>query len=97
MKQDSGLSKLLSQLEGGAMDDSSSKTSLVHRDSSKHDEAEGTNLAGQVPGSRKVLDLELMAFTQGSHFMASDRCQLPDGSFRKQRKGYNSNIFELHF
>uniref|UniRef100_A0A4W6G0Y3 Activating signal cointegrator 1 complex subunit 3 n=1 Tax=Lates calcarifer TaxID=8187 RepID=A0A4W6G0Y3_LATCA len=37
---------------------------------------------------RQVLDLEDLAFTQGSHFMANKRCQLPDGSFRKQRKGY---------
>uniref|UniRef100_A0AAY4EQY7 BRR2 homolog n=1 Tax=Denticeps clupeoides TaxID=299321 RepID=A0AAY4EQY7_9TELE len=35
-----------------------------------------------------MLDLEDLAFTQGSHFMANKRCQLPDGSFRKQRKGY---------
>lgn len=27
-------------------------------------------------------------FAQGSHLMANKRCQLPDGSFRKQRKGY---------
>uniref|UniRef100_A0A665VDX8 Activating signal cointegrator 1 complex subunit 3 n=1 Tax=Echeneis naucrates TaxID=173247 RepID=A0A665VDX8_ECHNA len=32
--------------------------------------------------------LDDLAFTQGSHFMANKRCQLPDGSFRKQRKGY---------
>uniref|UniRef100_A0A672R427 Activating signal cointegrator 1 complex subunit 3 n=1 Tax=Sinocyclocheilus grahami TaxID=75366 RepID=A0A672R427_SINGR len=38
--------------------------------------------------SRQLLDLEDLAFTQGSHFMANKRCQLPDGSFRKQRKGY---------
>lgn len=38
--------------------------------------------------SRHLLDLEDLAFTQGSHFMANKRCQLPDGSFRKQRKGY---------
>uniref|UniRef100_A0AAY4ES98 Activating signal cointegrator 1 complex subunit 3 n=1 Tax=Denticeps clupeoides TaxID=299321 RepID=A0AAY4ES98_9TELE len=37
---------------------------------------------------RQMLDLEDLAFTQGSHFMANKRCQLPDGSFRKQRKGY---------
>lgn len=37
---------------------------------------------------RQLLDLEDLAFTQGSHFMANKRCQLPDGSFRKQRKGY---------
>uniref|UniRef100_A0A8C7TG87 U5 small nuclear ribonucleoprotein 200 kDa helicase n=1 Tax=Oncorhynchus mykiss TaxID=8022 RepID=A0A8C7TG87_ONCMY len=37
---------------------------------------------------KQLLDLEDLAFTQGSHFMANKRCQLPDGSFRKQRKGY---------
>ncbi|KAK3540085.1 hypothetical protein QTP70_025649, partial [Hemibagrus guttatus] len=43
---------------------------------------------GQTMASRHLLDLEDLAFTQGSHFMANKRCQLPDGSFRKQRKGY---------
>uniref|UniRef100_A0AAQ4RIN1 U5 small nuclear ribonucleoprotein 200 kDa helicase n=1 Tax=Gasterosteus aculeatus aculeatus TaxID=481459 RepID=A0AAQ4RIN1_GASAC len=38
--------------------------------------------------TRQLLDLDDLAFTQGSHFMANKRCQLPDGSFRKQRKGY---------
>lgn len=37
---------------------------------------------------RQVLDLEDLVFAQGSHFMANKRCQLPDGSFRRQRKGY---------
>ena len=39
-------------------------------------------------GSRKVLDLEDMAFVEGSHFMANKRCQLPGGSFRQTKKGY---------
>jgi pre-mRNA-splicing helicase BRR2 len=39
-------------------------------------------------GSRKLLDLEDLSFSQGSHFMANKRCQLPDGSFRKTKKGY---------
>ena len=34
------------------------------------------------------LDLEDLVFSQGSHFMANKRCQLSEGSFRKQRKGY---------
>ncbi len=38
--------------------------------------------------STNVLDLEDLAFSQGSHLMANKRCQLPEGSFRKQRKGY---------
>ena len=36
----------------------------------------------------KVVDLEDLAFSQGSHLMANKRCQLPEGSYRKQRKGY---------
>uniref|UniRef100_A0A8C7QQA8 U5 small nuclear ribonucleoprotein 200 kDa helicase n=1 Tax=Oncorhynchus mykiss TaxID=8022 RepID=A0A8C7QQA8_ONCMY len=42
----------------------------------------------QSMAPKQLLDLEDLAFTQGSHFMANKRCQLPDGSFRKQRKGY---------
>lgn len=41
-----------------------------------------------VKGSRNVIDLADIAFSQGSHFMPNKRCSLPDGSFRKQRKGY---------
>lgn len=42
----------------------------------------------QSMAPRQLLDLDDLTFTQGSHFMANKRCQLPDGSFRKQRKGY---------
>ncbi|VDP05372.1 unnamed protein product [Soboliphyme baturini] len=37
---------------------------------------------------REMLDLDDLTFQQGSHFMSNKRCHLPDGSFRKQRKGY---------
>ncbi|XP_065882563.1 U5 small nuclear ribonucleoprotein 200 kDa helicase-like [Dysidea avara] len=39
-------------------------------------------------GSRKVLDLDDLSFTHGSHFMANKRCQLPDRSYRQNMKGY---------
>ena len=39
-------------------------------------------------GSRKALDLEDLVFNEGSHFMANKRCQLPGGSFRQTKKGY---------
>lgn len=45
-------------------------------------------LLSQALAPRQVLDLEDLVFAQGSHFMANKRCQLPDGSFRRQRKGY---------
>ena len=35
-----------------------------------------------------VVNLEDLAFTQGSHFMANKSCRLPDGSYRLQKKGY---------
>ncbi len=37
---------------------------------------------------RQMLDLDDLVFHQGSHFMSNKRCHLPDGSFRKQKKGY---------
>jgi pre-mRNA-splicing helicase BRR2 len=36
----------------------------------------------------QALNFDELAFSQGSHLMANKRCQLPEGSFRKQRKGY---------
>eukprot|EP00906_Rhabdomonas_costata_P006818 RCo009880 len=38
--------------------------------------------------SRNILDLEQMLFEQGGHFMSNKKCELPAGSFRQQRKGY---------
>lgn len=36
----------------------------------------------------EVLNLEDLKFSQGGHFMGNKKCQLPEGSFRKQKKGY---------
>lgn len=44
--------------------------------------------AGQWQASRKVLDLNELSFSQGSHLMSNKRCELPDGSFRTQKKSY---------
>lgn len=37
---------------------------------------------------QQMLSLEDMQFPSGGHFMANKKCQLPEGSFRKQKKGY---------
>ncbi|KAL1529400.1 hypothetical protein AB1Y20_000349 [Prymnesium parvum] len=53
-----------------------------------------TDLLSAIPeGSkarvgRNILDLEALAFQSGGHLMANKRCQLPPGSFRTQKKGY---------
>ncbi|CAI5441703.1 unnamed protein product [Caenorhabditis angaria] len=48
--------------------------------------------AGQWQAGRKVLDLNDLSFSQGSHLMSNKRCDLPDGSYRKQKKSYE----EIH-
>ena len=40
---------------------------------------------GSVPSE---LDLDALAFTSGGHFMSNKKCDLPDGSCRAMRKGY---------
>ncbi|XP_071827411.1 U5 small nuclear ribonucleoprotein 200 kDa helicase-like isoform X1 [Apostichopus japonicus] len=51
-------------------------------------EAMETDEADNNLAPQKLLDMDDLTFAQGSHLMANQKCQLPDGSFRKQRKGY---------
>lgn len=89
MKNDPNLVKILRQLDTGRNEDDEmeglSKSQKRYKEEND-DNMEG--VAGQVGGNRKILELDEMVFAQGCHFMANKRCQLPDGSFRKQRKGY---------
>lgn len=90
MNEDSSLARILRQLDTGkGEDDGGGEDGGIARASRRKEQAdEGVDgMGGQVPGSRQLLDLEDLTFAQGSHFMANKRCQLPDGSFRKQRKG----------
>ncbi|THH20310.1 hypothetical protein EW146_g1011 [Bondarzewia mesenterica] len=49
-----------------------------------------------APGStlqpKKTVDLESMAFSQGGHLMSNKKCKLPEGSFKRAKKGYE----EIH-
>lgn len=80
---------------GGAADRSEDSLARAARSSHRKEMSEDViaGEGGQVPGARQLLDLEDLAFTQGSHFMSNKRCQLPDGSFRKQRKGIRHVTF----
>lgn len=39
-------------------------------------------------GSERLLDLDSLRFSQGSHYMSNTRCELPEKSWRAQKKGY---------
>ncbi|KAL3514908.1 hypothetical protein ACH5RR_027625 [Cinchona calisaya] len=43
---------------------------------------------GWLTGQRQLLDLDSLAFHQGGLLMANKKCELPGGSFRNQKKGY---------
>ncbi|CAH2236759.1 jg14251 [Pararge aegeria aegeria] len=81
------LQKILAQLDTGKGEDETMEQSEQPRKRHKAGQ-EPTTWGGTVGGARKVLQLEELVFAAGAHFMANKRCQLPPGSFRKQRKGY---------
>ncbi|PAA72657.1 hypothetical protein BOX15_Mlig007168g1 [Macrostomum lignano] len=103
MRADPKLAPILRQLrsaegkaEGGEAADASSSAAAAAaaaavREQQQQQLADDEAVAAAVAGGYiqgKDLDLEDLAFTQGSHLMANKRCQLPDGSFRKQGSGY---------
>ncbi|KAG9146680.1 hypothetical protein Leryth_005025 [Lithospermum erythrorhizon] len=44
--------------------------------------------SGWLKGQRQLLDLESIAFHQGGLLMANKKCEVPDGSYRNHKKGY---------
>ncbi|KAI0918176.1 DEIH-box ATPase [Taiwanofungus camphoratus] len=47
---------------------------------------------GSTVQPKKTVDLEGMAFSQGGHLMSNKKCKLPEGSFKRAKKGYE----EIH-
>lgn len=88
MKQEETLARILKQLDTGKGDEEEQNVNpkAIRRNEQQQQNSEFID--GQIAGHRQVLDLEDMVFSEGSHFMSNKRCQLPDGSFRKQRKGF---------
>ncbi|KAI8374185.1 Sec63 Brl domain-containing protein [Radiomyces spectabilis] len=47
---------------------------------------------GSTVAPRQMLDLDDLAFEQGAHLMSNKKVKLPDGSFKRSKKGYE----EIH-
>jgi pre-mRNA-splicing helicase BRR2 len=47
---------------------------------------------GTTVAPRQMLDLDSLAFEQGAHLMSNKKVKLPDGSFKRSKKGYE----EIH-
>lgn len=85
MRSDESLARILRQLDQEDDEEQSSNARTTRRSEQLQESSE--SIDGQVTGHRKTLDLDDLVFQDGSHFMSNKKCQLPDGSFRKQRKG----------
>ncbi|BBM97599.1 pre-mRNA-splicing helicase BRR2 [Marchantia polymorpha subsp. ruderalis] len=57
-------------------------------DKGRRSETYGASEGGWLKGQRQLLDLEQLSFHQGGFLMANKRCELPSGSFRTAKKGY---------
>ena len=84
MRQNAALSLILDRLEGNDSKNVRDSSDPQSGDSKRRREQEAQSAETEL----EVLNLEALAFSNGSHFMANKRCQLPEGSFRKQEKGY---------
>ena len=47
---------------------------------------------GSIVQPKRTVDLDSMAFSQGGHLMSNKKSKLPDGSFKRAKKGYE----EIH-
>ncbi|CAH2100634.1 unnamed protein product [Euphydryas editha] len=88
MSKQPHLQKILAQLDTGKGEDEHTAEQSEQPRKRHKTGTEQTTGGGTVTGNRKMLQLEELVFAAGSHLMANKRCQLPPGSFRKQRKGY---------
>jgi pre-mRNA-splicing helicase BRR2 len=59
----------------------------------EHEVPKAATLApGSIVQPKRAVDLESMAFSQGGHLMSNKKGKLPDGSFKRAKKGYE----EIH-
>ena len=67
------------------------ESNMVDEDSENFNDGKSfneKNINGDQWNPQQLINLEDMKFSLGGHFMANKKCQLPEGSFRKQKKGY---------
>ncbi|KAF0990898.1 hypothetical protein HZS_5841, partial [Henneguya salminicola] len=80
MLQTPQLSQILAQVKSGSNN--------VKKMVKKKDEVGSAEFEGAKDSQYHTIDLETLAFKEGSHLMSNKKCHLPEGSYRKQRKGY---------
>jgi pre-mRNA-splicing helicase BRR2 len=92
--REKGLGWILRELAGDRQAKSHAEDAMDVDDQAKT--AQVPKTATLAPGSvvqpKKTLDLESMIFSQGGHLMSNKTTKLPQGSFKRAKKGYE----EIH-
>ena len=68
--------------------DSISSSSLSSQPSSQQQQQQQQNMQPKWNAPLRTVDLDSLSFNDGSRFMASKKIQLPEGTWRAQKKGY---------
>ncbi|KAH9047169.1 putative RNA helicase [Lactarius hengduanensis] len=92
--REKGLGWILRELAGDRQAKANADDTMDVDDQAKSSQVPKT--ATLAPGSvvqpKKTVDLESMAFSQGGHLMSNKTTKLPQGSFKRAKKGYE----EIH-
>ncbi|KAI9444012.1 Sec63-domain-containing protein [Lactarius indigo] len=92
--REKGLGWILRELAGDRQAKANADDAMDVDDQAKS--AQVPKTATLAPGSvvqpKKTVDLESMAFSQGGHLMSNKTTKLPQGSFKRAKKGYE----EIH-
>lgn len=94
--REKGVGWILKELASSAVLDPAASASAQDGSAMQVDAAPSipkTNItAGSLVQPKGTVDLESMAFTQGGRLMTNKKCKLPEGSFKRSKKGYE----EIH-
>lgn len=83
--REKGVAYILRELRGGRK--------AVETDKPEQSVPTKANIApGTIAQPRRVIDIDSLIFTEGAHLMSRKKVKLPEGSFKRQMKGYE----EIH-
>jgi pre-mRNA-splicing helicase BRR2 len=86
--REKGVGSILRELRGGRKATQADGSDLVEQTvPTKANIAPGT-----IAQPRRVIDIDSLIFTEGGHLMSRKKVKLPEGSFKRQMKGYE----EIH-
>ncbi|KAG5219829.1 DEIH-box ATPase [Salix suchowensis] len=90
--REKGVGWILRELAGDRQAKSKRPDDAMDVDEAKQVPKTATLAPGSTVQPKRTVDLEAMAFSQGGHLMTNKKCKLPDGSFKRARKGFE----EIH-